>query len=78
MGRFKSLEEMRPYIDPTFAADGDEVDSAFMQEVGLDDYEPGCIEAIPANTGAPEPLRELLPIAIHRPYLQVRRAALLS
>lgn len=31
-----------------------------MEEVCLDDYEPGCIEAIPANTGAPEPLRELL------------------
>ena len=45
-GRFRSFEEMRAYIDETYAQDGDGIASAFMREVDLSDYEPGCIEAV--------------------------------
>jgi hypothetical protein len=59
-GRFKSFEEMRAYIDETYTEDGDGVPSAFMQEVGLSEYEPGCIEAIHSDSGRPISLAELL------------------
>ena len=57
-GRFSSFEQMREFIDATFTEDGDLVPSRFMDEVQLNGYEPGCIEA----THAPEPtsLRDLL------------------
>jgi immunity protein 22 of polymorphic toxin system len=45
-GRFRSFQEMRAFIDQTYTEDGDGVPSAFMREVGLSSYEPGCIEAI--------------------------------
>lgn len=45
-GRFRSFEEMREFVDKTYTEDGDGVPSPFMREVGLSDYEPGCIEAI--------------------------------
>jgi hypothetical protein len=45
-GRFRSFAEMRLFIDPSYIEDGDRVASAFMREVGLSGYEPGCIEAI--------------------------------
>ena len=45
-GRFRSFEDMRAFIDPTYTEDGDALPSAFMGEVGLSDFEPGCIEAI--------------------------------
>jgi hypothetical protein len=51
---------MRAYIDQTYTEDGDGVPSAFMREVGLSEYEPGCIEAIPSPSGRPIPLTELL------------------
>ncbi|MBS0264197.1 MAG: immunity 22 family protein [Planctomycetes bacterium] len=51
---------MRAYIDETFTEDGDGIPSPFMREVGLSDYEPGCIEAIPSDSGSPVPLSELL------------------
>lgn len=57
-GRFRSFEEMRLFIDETYTEDGDGVPSLFMNEVGLDDYEPGCIEAI--FSLRPVPLPELL------------------
>jgi hypothetical protein len=57
-GRFHSFEEMREFIDETYTADGDGVPSPFMREVGLSDYEPGCIEAI--HEGKPMTLAELL------------------
>ncbi len=59
-GRFKSFDEMRAYIDETYTEDGDGVPSTFMLEVGLSEYEPGCIEAILSETGRPVPLTELL------------------
>jgi hypothetical protein len=59
-GRFKSFKEMREYIDETYTEDGDGIPSPFMREVGLEEYEPGCIEAIPSDTGHPVPLSELL------------------
>jgi hypothetical protein len=59
-GRFRSFDEMRAYIDETSTEDGDGVPSAFMREVGLSEYEPGCIEAIPSESGRPIPLAELL------------------
>jgi hypothetical protein len=45
-GRFKSLAEMSSFIDERYTEDGEGVPSAFMREVGLSEYEPGCIEAI--------------------------------
>jgi hypothetical protein len=59
-GRFRSFGEMRRYIDPRYTPDGDFIPSAFMQEVGLSGYEPGCIEALLSVTGRPAPLSELL------------------
>jgi hypothetical protein len=59
-GRFRSFDEMRAYIDETYTEDGDGVPSAFMREVGLSGYEPGCIEAIPSESGRPIPLADLL------------------
>lgn len=57
-GRFRSFEEMRTFIDETYTEDGDGVPSAFMSEVGLSGYEPGCIEAI--HHGRPAKLAVLL------------------
>ena len=45
-GRFSSFEALRQFIDPSYTADGDRIDSEFMNEVGLESFEPGCIEAI--------------------------------
>jgi hypothetical protein len=45
-GRFRSFAELRSFIDQSYTEDGDGVASAFMREVGLSGYEPGCIEAI--------------------------------
>jgi hypothetical protein len=45
-GRFKSFDEMRSFIDMTYNEDEEGAPSAFMREVGLLEYEPGCIEAI--------------------------------
>lgn len=59
-GRFRSFQEMRAYIDETYTEDGDGIPSAFMREVGLSEYEPGCIEAISSESGSPVPLSELL------------------
>ena len=59
-GRFRSHDGMRAYIDETYTDDGDGIPSAFMVEVGLEEYEPGCIEALPSETGSPVPLSELL------------------
>lgn len=45
-GRFGSFEEMCTFIDQAYTEDGDGIPSAFMREVALSGYEPGCIEAI--------------------------------
>jgi hypothetical protein len=58
--RFRSFEELRAFIDQTYTEDGDGVPSAFMGEVGLSGYEPGCIEAIVSESGKAIPLAELL------------------
>jgi hypothetical protein len=44
-GRFRNFAAMREFIDETYTEQGDGVPSAFMLEVGLEDYEPMCIEA---------------------------------
>src|SRR4051794_38626833 len=59
-GRFRSFDEMRGYIDQTYTEDGDGIPSAFMREVGMSEYEPGCIEAMPSESGSAVPLSELL------------------
>jgi hypothetical protein len=59
-GRFRSFDEMRKYIDETYTDDGDGVPSVFMQEVELEEYEPGSIEAVHSESGRPVPLSELL------------------
>ena len=60
VGRFSSRDELRAFIDETYGEDGDGVPSDFMREVGLSDYEPGCIEAIVSETGEPVGLAQLL------------------
>jgi hypothetical protein len=57
-GRFRSFTEMRVFVKQTYTEDGDGVPSAFMREVGLCGYEPGCIECV--HRPAPAPLPELL------------------
>jgi hypothetical protein len=57
-GRFRSYAEVRAFVQPTYTEDGDRVPSAFMREVGLTGYEPGCIECV--HRPAPVPLAELL------------------
>jgi hypothetical protein len=57
-GRFRSFAEMRAFVEETYTEDGDGVPSVFMQEVGLTEYEPGCIECV--HRPAPVPLHELL------------------
>ena len=44
--RFTSEAELDLYVHPKYTEDGDVIDSQFMREVGLEDYEPMCIEAI--------------------------------
>lgn len=58
LGRFKSFESMRQFIDPTYTVDGEQVDSELMREVGISHFEPMCIEAIHSET--PVPLKLLL------------------
>jgi hypothetical protein len=58
LGRFKSVAEMRQFIDMTYTEDGDGIDSAFIREVGLSAYEPNCIEAVWSES--PKPLKQLL------------------
>ncbi len=57
-GRFSSFEALRKFIDPTYTADGDQIDSEFIREVGIDEFEPMCIEAI--HSPVTKPLRLLL------------------
>jgi hypothetical protein len=57
-GRFTSVEAVRAFIDPTYTEDGDQIDSEFIREVGIDAFEPMCIEAI--HSPVPRPLKVLL------------------
>ena len=57
-GRFRSFEDLRAFIDPTYTVDGEAVPSPFMREVALTGFEPGCIEAI--HECAPTTLATLL------------------
>lgn len=60
-GRFTSFKSMRDFIDQTYTEDDEEEEakpSPFMEEVGLEDYEPMCIEAI--HSPQPQPLSQLL------------------
>jgi hypothetical protein len=58
VGRFRSFEEMRRFIDQTYTEDGEGVPSTFMREIRLLGHEPGCIEAIHSDRATP--LLELL------------------
>jgi len=57
-GRFHSFTDMRTFIDARYTEDGDSIPSAFMTEIALRDYEPGCIEAI--HSDEPVPVSQLL------------------
>jgi hypothetical protein len=59
-GRFRSIEEMRGYVDEAYTEDGDGIPSTFMLEVDLTDYEPNCIETIVSKSAMPVPLSELM------------------
>src|SRR5688572_7167242 len=52
-GRFRSYSEMRSFVDVSYSDDGESLASAFVDEVGLEEYEPGCIEVIHAKTAMP-------------------------
>jgi hypothetical protein len=45
-GRFRSLAEMRAFVEETCTEDGDGILSAFGREVAQSWYEPGCIECL--------------------------------
>ena len=51
IGRFQSFKDLRKYIDKSYTADGVGIPSDFIQEVGLSEYEPACIEAVVSETG---------------------------
>ena len=57
-GRFASLEAIREFIDPTYTEGGDQVDSDFIREVGINKFEPMCIEVIHSRVA--KPLKALL------------------
>ena len=57
-GRFASVEAIREFIDPTYTEGGDQVDSDFIREVGIDEFEPMCIEVIHSTVA--KPLKALL------------------
>ncbi len=57
-GRFSSFEAIRQFIDPTYTEDGDQIDSEFIREVGIGEFEPICVEAI--HSPVTKPLRQLL------------------
>lgn len=59
-GRFRSFREIWSFIDEATTKGGKKIPSAFMEEVGLGDFEPGCIEAIPSKSGKPISVAELL------------------
>lgn len=59
-GRFRSIAPLRQYIDMTYTEDGEGVASAFIREVDLAHFEPGCIEAVVSPSGEALPIRELL------------------
>lgn len=64
-GRFKTFGEMRSFVEESYDENGEATDSEFGKEVGLTDYEPGCIECIESPTGNVLPAKELLALA-HR------------
>jgi hypothetical protein len=57
-GRFRSMEELRAFINPTYKEDGEQVPSAFMREVQFLRCDPDFIEAF--HREGPVPLPELL------------------
>lgn len=59
-GDFDGWEALESYIEPVYDAQGNAQASAFMREVGLQDYEPDCIEAELLEAGEVLPLAELL------------------
>ena len=46
---------MRSFIEQRYSEDGDGIPSAFMREISLRGYEPGCIEAIYSAQAVPLP-----------------------
>ena len=45
LGVFKSPDALRLYIDPTYTEDGDMINSFFITETRLSNYNPMCIES---------------------------------
>jgi hypothetical protein len=58
VGSFHAASELDAYVRPTYDEDGIVKVSDFMQEVGLSEYEPSCIEAVWEERAVP--LRELI------------------
>ncbi len=57
---FADWEALERYIEPVSDGQGKVQASALMREVGLQDYEPDCIEAELLETGALVPLAQML------------------
>jgi hypothetical protein len=54
-GMDKSMDAVRlgAYLDATYNEDGDRLNSLFLDEVGITDYEPQAIESMIADVAAP-------------------------
>jgi len=57
-GRFDSWDDIQDFIHPKCDEDGEAPDSAFMESIGMTEYEPMCFESI--HSPAPRPIHELL------------------
>ena len=57
---FANWGALEAYIDPVYIGQGSAQASAFMREVGLQDYEPDCIEADMLEAGESLPLAQML------------------
>jgi hypothetical protein len=52
-GRFRSLAELRAFLEPTYTEDGQPVPSLFMREVQLSSYRPDRIEFMHREQAVP-------------------------
>ena len=53
IGRFRSFDEMRTFVEQTYTEEGDGIPSPFAVEVVQLWYEPGCIECLHRPTPIP-------------------------
>lgn len=44
--KFRTEDELNSYLIPSYTEDGDLINSPFMKEVKLENYEPMCVEVV--------------------------------